>query len=113
MPKPTKPTRIMCHLEIRIFDQLYLALQLIPRFGEAIQPAPYEAVHGDNHERDEDGGKEDDGETAAVCGGADLGAEADGLQGTVFQVRIFRVDRGVPCAAGRSDHASDEVGEDS
>src|SRR5580658_9342377 len=92
---------------------LHSAFEFIPGFGEAVEAAPDQPVHGDHHERDEDGGQKDDGETSAVSGGADLGAEADGLQGAVLQVRIFRVDRSIPCAAGGGDHAGNEVREDS
>ena len=50
-----------------------------------VEAAPDEAVHADYHEGDEDGGEQEDGEAAAVGGGVDLGAEADGLEGAVAE----------------------------
>ncbi len=39
-------------------------LQTVAGFGQAVEPAPYQPVHGDHHERDQDGGQQDDGEFA-------------------------------------------------
>src|SRR5271157_4010275 len=90
-----------------------LAFQLIPGFSQAVEAAPDEAVHSDDHEGDHDGGQEQDGKTARVGGGVDLRAQADGLEGTVLDVGVFSKNRSVPGSAGGCDHAGDEVGEDS
>ncbi len=52
------------------------------------------------------------GNLPLIRGGADLCAEADGLDDAGFYVGVFGHDGGVPCAAGGGDHAGDEVRED-
>lgn len=53
-------------------DRLSLSFEFVFGFGQAVEAAPDEAVHAYDHQGDEDGGEQDDGEAAGVGGGLDL-----------------------------------------
>lgn len=54
------------------FRRIALAAEAVFGFGKAEERSPEQAVDGDDHERHDDGGEQEDGEAAAVSGGADL-----------------------------------------
>ncbi len=89
-----------------------LPLEAVAGFGDAEERSPDEAIDGDNHQRHDDGGEQQDLELAVVGGCGDLGAEADGLQGLAFEVEVLGDDGGVPGATGGGDEAGEEEGKD-
>ena len=69
-----------------------LALKFITRFREPIEPSPNQAIHSNYHQRDENGGQQQDGEAAAVSRGIDLRAEANGLQSSAGHAGVLGKD---------------------
>src|SRR5580698_4048215 len=77
-----------------------LAFESVASLSEAIEATPDEPIGGDDHERDEDSAKQDNGELAIRGGCIDLLAEAKGGERAAVEREVLGEDAGVPCAAG-------------